>query len=120
MIVALTLLAAVASSPPHMVAERCYDSQLSIGERFIPRGASTQTVKRVAAVTYGEDTVGFVYQSADDRLWAQARSGMPPDDQRAIGLTQILSDHKTGMKYDYSAIVPVKSNPWRDLIVVFC
>ncbi|HET9393047.1 MAG TPA: hypothetical protein VFO29_05990 [Candidatus Rubrimentiphilum sp.] len=77
-------------------------------------------MKAVVAAKDGPDTVGFIYRSKTNRLYAQARSGMPLTDQRAAGVTQALPDHKTGESYRYSAVVPIRANPWRDLLVIVC
>jgi len=94
-------------------------AQISVGDDFIPRNGKPETVRSVARVIYGADLVGFVYRTTDDRLFAQARSGMPARDQVLIGIKP-LPPHRTGDIYRYSAIVPIAVNPWRDLVVAFC
>lgn len=110
---------AVIASSAHTTQGPCIAAPLSIGDQFIAKSGSRETVRKVAQVKYGSDIVGFVYQTSDGRLFAQARSGMPARDQALIGLTP-LAAHKTGEKYLYSPIVAFKKNPWNDLIVVFC
>jgi len=92
---------------------------ISVGDDFIPRNGRPETVRSIARVLYGEDLVGFVYRATDDRLFAQARSGMPASDQVLIGITP-LAPHETGDIYRYSAVVPIAVNPWRDLVVLVC
>ena len=95
-------------------------SPLAPGEGFIPLNGSVETVKRVAAIEYGPDTVGFVYRTTDGKLFTQARSGMPASDQRKIGIVNLLPPHQTGAKYLWSPIVPMKKSPWQDLLIRFC
>jgi hypothetical protein len=122
MITPLVLMLAVTGtlSPSPRLPSNCNGAPLSIGARFIPTGGKTETVKSVATVKYGPDTVGFLYRSSANKLYAQARSGMSLNDQRLAGITRLLPDHKTGKAYIYSAIVPIRVNPWRDLMVTIC
>jgi len=103
----LTLAAALFKSPPH--GSSCHGSQLSVGDEFVPRDGPTETVKTIAIMTFGPDVVGFVYQARDGKLFAQARSGMPPRAQKALGVR--VGSHQIGQPYQYSAIVQMKSAP---------
>ena len=114
------LLALVLGSGLVRVASAlCAGAPLSVGDEFIPRGGQPETVRFVAAALYGRDVVGYVYQSKNKKLYAQARSGMPSADQSFLKIEPI-PDHKTGQTYRYSPIVPIKANPWRDLTVILC